>query len=323
MPIDGPVLVTGATGFIGSHVVDALTRQGADLHALVRPGRERLVRGATPWVADLRDADGVARVVAGVRPRVVFHLAGDTAGRGRVDAAAFEDALAVNLAGTLALWRALATEGPALCRVVTAGGLEEYGNGPVPFVETQREQPVSAYSASQVAATHLSQVWHRTHGLPVVVLRFALVYGPGQAATFLIPALIEACLDDRDFALTAGTQTREYVFIDDVVSAVLRAATVPGADGTVLNIGDGVERQVADVAHAVVRRLGCPARLQVGGRAPRTGEVVRMVSDPARAQAVLGWAASTSFDDGLARTIAWHQARAQGRLASPGDSACR
>jgi UDP-glucose 4-epimerase len=309
--ITGPVLVTGATGFIGRHLVDRLVAERLEVHALQRSGGADARPGTTRWSADLRDAAAVADLVARVRPRTVFHLSGHTAGRGRIDGAAVAEAFDVNVGGTLALWRALEADAPALSSVVAVGGLEEYGNGPVPFVETQREQPISAYSASQVAATHLSQYWHRAHGLPVTVLRLALVYGPGQPSTFLVPALIEACLADRPFALTAGTQTREYVYVADVVEGLCRAAVCHDAAGRVVNIGDGVERRVVDVARLVAERAGRPERLQVGSRPPRASEVQRMVSDSTLARQLLGWSATTSFEDGIARTIAWHRRQAQ------------
>lgn len=307
--ITGPVLVTGATGFIGRHLVARLVAERLEVHALQRPGGADASPGISRWSADLRDGPAVADIVARVRPRTVFHLSGHTAGRGRIDGATVAEAFDVNVHGTLALWRAVESHAPDLASAVAVGGLEEYGNGPVPFLETQREQPISAYSSSQVAATHLSQYWHRAHGLPVTVLRLALVYGPGQASTFLVPALIDACLADRPFALTAGTQTREYVYIDDVVEALCRAAVHRHAIGHIVNIGDGIERRVVDVARLVADRTGRPDCLQVGSRPPRASEVLRMVSDTTLARQLLGWTATTRFDDGVSATIAWHERR--------------
>lgn len=309
-PISGPVLVTGARGFIGRHLVARLVTEGHEVHALLRPGGAEAPAGVQVWTGDLRDTAATAAAVAAIRPRTVFHLSGHTAGRGRLDAEAMAESFDVNVGGTRSLWQAVQAHAPAVTRAVAVGGLEEYGNGPIPFVETQREQPVSAYSASQVAATHVSQLWALAHGLPVVVLRLALVYGPGQASTFLVPALIEACLAGRSFPLTAGTQTREYVHVDDVVEALYRAATAADATGRVLNIGDGVERSVADVARLVATSAGRPDCVELGRRPPRLTEVQRMVSDSTLARQILGWTAATRFEDGVALTVAWHRRRA-------------
>ena len=307
----GTVLLTGATGFIGRHVARALLAKGVDVHAVSRTaGGDQVVPGARWWQADLRETPSVRAVVAAVRPTTVVHLAGCAAVRGQTDWAAFEESLAVNLHGALALLESLLDATWPLKRVVCAGGLEEYGNGPVPFVETQREQPVSAYSAVQVALSHSAQMLHRQRGLPCVILRLGLVYGPEQADTFMIPALIEACLAHRPFPMTDGVQTRDYVYVDDVVEAVVRAATADGVDGCVINVSEGVERRVADVADRIVALAGGGDILRLGALPPREGQVRRMVCDSSRARRLLGWRATTPFDTGLQATIRWQRQHA-------------
>ncbi len=267
------------------------------------------VPGARWWRADLRDGGSIRSVIHQVRPEVAFHCGGSTSGRGRSDAAAMTESFAVNLHGSLVLFECL-QESSRVRRVVCVGGLEEYGNGPVPFVETQREAPVSAYSAAQVAMTHAAQMLHRQRGLPCVIVRLGLVYGPEQSSSFLIPALVESCLAGRPFAMTSGEQTRDYVYVEDAADALLRAGFADPAVGEVINVSEGIERRVSDVAQRIVEIGGGRDILRLGALQPRPQEVARMVSDPSRAQHLLGWKASTPFEAGLRATVEWHSRHA-------------
>lgn len=203
-----PVLVTGASGFLGSHVTRRLVREGAEVHALVRRAGGARLADVRPFVteheADVADAAAVTCCVARARPEVVFHLAVDTASRrfGAGDWTTVDRSITVNLRGTLHVLRA-ALECGSVRTFVRAGTLEEYGNGPVPHDETQREEPVSPYSASLVATTHFCQALQRHMDSAVVTLRPTLLYGPSQAADFFIPAVILACLRGEEFAIRA------------------------------------------------------------------------------------------------------------------------
>jgi nucleoside-diphosphate-sugar epimerase len=302
------VLVTGAGGLIGSRLVPALAAEGADVHRLARPGASAPLRDdpgdVTTWECSPTDPAAVAACLAEARPAVVVHLAGDSAVRhGGADPEALRRSVEANLVGTLSLVLAAAAAGTDA--VIRAGGLEEYGLGPVPFAEDQREEPVSPYSASQVAATHYCRMLQRHLAPAIVTLRLALVYGPGQSGGFLVPSLVRACLAGEDFELTGGEQTRDIVFVDDVVQAFLAAARRgPELRGEIVNVGTGVERRVLDVAETVVRLTGSRTRLLRGAAPERAVEIERLVCRTDRARALLGWEAVTELDDGLRQTIA-------------------
>lgn len=308
------VLVTGAAGFLGSHLTRRLLGDGARVHVMLRPGGAcdriaDLMPAMRRWDADLGDTASVERAVAAAAPQVVFHLAGLTGGRGGQEGSA--DHLAqtyeANVAGTVGLLAALLTAAPRLRRIVRTGGLEEYGRGPLPYREDQREAPVSAYSASQVAATHFADMLHRRAGLPIVTLRPALVYGAGQSTSFFIPALIGACLEGRAFEMTAGLQTRDLVYVDDVMEACVAAATVPDIEGRVINVGSGQEYRIRDVAERIVKLIGCGSTLRVGALPDAPGDLARLVCDPSLAASLLQWHPRTSLEEGLAQTIAWYR----------------
>jgi nucleoside-diphosphate-sugar epimerase len=273
----------------------------------------------TCWTGELGDRPAIDRCLDNAHPRIVFHLAGVTAGR-RWHPDAQSDALLansyeVNVGGTLTLLTAIARKRDGIARVIRTGSLEEYGRGPLPFREGQREEPISAYSASQVAATHLADMLHRQLELPVVTLRPALAYGPWQTETFFIPSLIRACLAGSPFEMSAGSQTRDLIHVDDVIEACVRAATAPGIDGQIINVGSGQEHRIRDVAERIVRLTGGRTELRTIVT-PRDPDLERLVCDPSRAARLLDWHAAISLEDGLTRTIAWHR-RAEPRSLAP------
>lgn len=293
------VLVTGAAGFIGSYVADALRRRGAIVFTVVR-------RAARPapglYAGDLRNGAFVASVVRRARPAFVFHLAATRVRE--CGAGDYGDSLDDNLLPAARLLAA-ASSLPALRRVVLIGSSEEYGPGRGPRREGSRENPTNAYAVAKTCTTHLAQALWRARGLPTVVLRPTLVYGPGQPADgMLLPTLVARLVEGRPFAMTSGRQTRDFVYIDDAVDAVLRAATAPRAVGEVLNVGCGRAVRVADAARLAAEMLGRPDLLRIGAVPARAGERMDGRVSIARARETLGWRPAVGLREGLARTIA-------------------
>ena len=314
VPFSGPVLVTGGTGFLGSHLVRALVARGLEVHVPHRPGSDRrrltdVAGRVTFWPLDLTDADGVEATCRAAQPETVVHLAGNTGLRFiKPDLAGVRESVEQSVLGSLNLVLALHRTGAPRI-VVRAGGVEEYGRGPAPFAETQREAPVSPYSASQVAVTHYLQMLQPALAFPVVTLRPALVYGPAQSEEFLIPSLIRHCLEGRDFSMTSGEQVRDLVYVADVVDAVLLAAVRLDLGGRVINVGSGRRHKVAEVARAVVRLSGAAIALRVDPARARASEIQDHCFDTGLAERLLGWRSTTDLEAGLTATIAWYRER--------------
>lgn len=309
----GSVLVTGATGFLGSHLVRRLLAQGQAVHVLTRPDSDfRRLRDCedhlTVWTGDVTDFASVLSACRGARPKTIFHLAGDTSLRAfSGDWASVERAASVGIGGLMNLLRAASEATSDLRYVVRTGGLEEYGAGPSPFVESQREAPCSPYSFAQVAGTHLSQMMQPHLPFAVVTLRPTLIYGPDQSSDFLIPSLIRSLLRGRRFTLTEGRQRRDLLHVDDFVSSALAAAEHDDLRGAVLNIASGEGHAIRDIALRIAMMLEATALLDIGGAPERATEVFDLVGDATLARERLGWRPRVSLEDGLARTIAWHR----------------
>ncbi len=313
------VVVTGAAGFIGSHVTRRLVRDGAAVHAMVRRrGSPRLAdvrRSIVESELDVTDADLVRERFAEVQPEAVIHLAGETSARRFEDSwDALERSFEVNLRGTLNVLRA-AIELDGVRVVVRTGGLQEYGTAQVPYHEAQLEQPVSPYSASQVAATHYCRMLQPHTSVTLVTLRPALVYGPGQSPDFFIPALIDSCLRDVDFEMTSGEQGRDLLHVDDLVEAIMLAVsrTVPG--GAVINLGHGEEHRMVDVARLIVRLARTDARLRIGARPNRAGDLDHLFARNDLAASLLEWHPRVALADGIARTVEWYRAEMAAEVA--------
>ncbi len=302
------VAVTGGTGFIGTHLVRALHARGARVVAVGRREPAAAVPGVEYERLDLARDGAAAAWLARLRPERVFHLAS------AVDTRRDLDAVAVQIRDTqmTAVHVARACLETGVGRLVHVGTCEEYGNGPAPFHESQAAAPVSPYSAAKVAATSFVRTLCASFGLPAVIVRPFLTYGPGQSPKLLIPALIQSALAGRDFEMTPGEQTREFNYVDDIVDGILRAGEVEGIEGEIINIGCGEPHRIGDVAAQVLRLMGDPIALKLGALPYREGETWQFYCSNEKARALLGWQPRTGLEEGLQRTIAWYRDAALG-----------
>lgn len=300
------ILVTGATGMVGANLVHRLVREGATPTVLTRPGsvldrlapvadRIRLVAG------DLTLADSVAACVRKVRPDVVFHLA--TTPFSPPGAVPPEAHFAVNALGTQLLLQAVVEHAPE-ARVLYAGSAASYADGRA-LREDAPLKPGSVYGASKAAASIALGTYARLHRLAAVELRLFTVFGPWERARRLVPHVVLSALEGRPVSLGSAHAQRDFLHVDDVVEAFLLAAARPPAPGSVLNICSGSGRSVGEVAATILRLMGDPVGLEVGGALPRPDEIWEISGDIAAAAAMLGWRPRTTLEDGLARMIHW------------------
>jgi UDP-glucose 4-epimerase len=309
-----PVLVTGGAGFIGSHAADALVAAGAEVHVLddLSGGR----RANVPAQAVLHELDvrspGVRALFEQHRFAAMLHFAAQMDVRRSVADPQFD--AQVNVLGLLNLLEAGRQTG--LERVVFAStGGAIYGepdpsvNGGGPQPETHTERPASPYGITKLVSEHYLRFYESVYGLPYVALRFGNVYGPRQnphGEAGVVAIFTERLLDGKQPVINGpGLQTRDYVFVGDVVRAVTAALEAEGSD--VLNVGTGVETDVVTLFRHLNALTGGHAE-EVHAEA-KPGEQQRSVLDTARIRERLGWQAEVPLEEGLRRTVEWFRAR--------------
>jgi nucleoside-diphosphate-sugar epimerase len=302
-------LITGASGFIARHLAPALVALGCEPVLLSRaPERERGGDGGGPrWLeTDPKDASRLEAILRDEAPDVVFHLAGT---RGRGARSPFLTCAEANLCDTLRLLEGARHAAPA-ARVLLAGSAEEYGDQPGAQVETLPLQPTTPYGLSKAAATRFAQAMHAQAGSPVVTLRLFTVYGPGQPRDMFVAEAVDCAVRDLPFRMSRGEQRRDLVFVRDVVDALVAAASAPGIDGTVINVGSGQAHRLRDVAHRIWELSDSRAPLLVGAREAGPSECADTWADVARARDLLGWQPRFTLERGLEETIRWAREQA-------------
>jgi UDP-glucose 4-epimerase len=294
-------VVTGGAGFIGSNVVDALLERGDDVHVLddlSRGKRENVADGAQLHEGDIRQ--DIAALFADVKPDVCFHLAAQIDVRVSVERPELD--ADVNVVGTLQVLEAARAYGTKLVFSSTGGAIYGECDGPAP--EDHPRAPLAPYGVSKLAAEEYIAAYNRLYGSTHVSLRYGNVYGPRQdphGEAGVVAIFMNALRDGKTPRIYGdGSQTRDYVFVGDVVAATLTAAEHAGG---VLNIGTGVETSVLDLYERTQRAAGIERAAEHADARP--GELQRSVLDPSLAARELGWRPAHSLDDGLAATWTW------------------
>jgi dTDP-glucose 4,6-dehydratase len=307
------VLVTGASGFIGSHLTEALAARGASVRAFVRynsRGDAGFLKDSDPHLldsleivmGDLRDPQAMLQAARGMQ--VVFHL-------GALIAIPYSylhpyEVAETNVMGTLNVLAAALEAGVE--RMVHTSTSEVYGTArSVPIDEAHPLQGQSPYSASKIGADKLAEAYHLSFGLPVVTIRPFNTFGPRQSARAVIPTIITQALTQTTIRLGSTDTRRDFTYIEDTVSGFLRGAEAPGVEGGTYNLGTGREVTIAEVVELVVQKVGRPVIIETDPERlrPEKSEVLRLLSDNSLAGRELGWSPQIPFEEGIGRTIAW------------------
>ncbi|RWE37405.1 SDR family NAD(P)-dependent oxidoreductase [Mesorhizobium sp.] len=313
------VLVTGADGFIGSHLTEALVRGGADVTALALynsfdshgwlddlpdgiRNQLKLVRG------DVRDSGFVNRIVVG--QAVVFHLAALIAIP--YSYAAAQSYVETNVMGTLNVLEAARQWD--IERVVHTSTSEVYGTAlTMPISESHPLQGQSPYSASKIGADMMAESYARSFDVPVVVLRPFNTFGPRQSERAIVPTIIRQALDPKCAAIMVGdtSPVRDLTFVEDTAAAFLAAGSAELEFGHAYNAGSQRAVTISDVLDLVLELSGSnkPVHRDESRLRPQNSEVRALLANSSRLETATGWKAQTSLREGLSRTIAWWRKR--------------
>lgn len=308
------VLVTGAGGFIGSHLTERLVRDGHEVRALVRyNGRDdhghldrlepEVRRSIEVHRGDLKDPEAVRKAVVG--RSWVFHL-------GALIAIPYSyqnplDVVQTNVLGTAHVLDACRAS-DALERVVLTSTSEVYGTAQyVPIDEKHPLRGQSPYAASKIGADALGESYHRSFGLPVAVLRPFNTFGPRQSARAIIPTIISQALSRPVVRLGSLEPRRDLTYVKDTAAGFVAVAGCDAAVGRVVNVGRGEDVTIGTLVERIGARLGVPIRVETDPQRvrPAASEVGRLLADTALARELMGWQPRYSLDQGLDETIAW------------------
>lgn len=313
------VLVTGAGGFIGSHLVERLAAEGVQVRAFVRynsRGDPGLLRRLPEEVfarlevigGDLRDGQAVKAAVTGCE--VVFHL-------GALISIPYSylhpvEVAETNFLGTMNVLSACRET--SVARLIHTSTSEVYGTArQVPISEAHPLQGQSPYSASKIGADKMVESFHCTYGLPAVTVRPFNTYGPRQSARAVIPAIICQALTRDTIRLGNMETIRDFTYIHDTVAGFLAAAWAEGVEGETINLGTGEEIRIGTLAEKIIAMVGRKVEITRDERRlrPEKSEVMRLISDNRLAWECLGWRPEVALEAGLRQTIEWIAAHSE------------
>ncbi len=306
------VLVTGAGGFIGSHLVEQCVERGCTVKALVRYNSKNLwgwlenlacIQEIEVITGDVRDYDAVTKAMEGCD--AVFHLAALIGiPYSYVSPLAY---IRTNIEGTYNILEAARSLG--LANVLITSTSETYGTAQyVPIDEYHPSVGQSPYAASKIAADKMIESFTRSFGLPAITVRPFNTYGPRQSTRAVIPTIITQALHGKVIRLGSLSPVRDLTYVGDTVAGFLAAAGAPAAaDGTVVNLGTGMGVCIGDLAKTIFEILGgsFEIRTEEARQRPALSEVMELISDNSRARASLGWSPRVALRQGLEQTIAW------------------
>lgn len=305
------VVVTGAGGFIGSHLAEALTKSGARVRAFVHYN----ALGTWGWLdhsdiakemeviaGDIADSDSVRAALKD--QEIVFHLAALIAIPYSYTAP--RSYFRTNVEGTLNVVQAAREFG--LSRIIHTSTSEVYGTARIaPIPESHPLQGQSPYSASKIGADKAAESFQLAFNVPVVTVRPFNTFGPRQSARAVIPTIITQCLSGDSVRLGSLTPTRDLNFVSNTVDGFMAAALAPNAVGQTVNLGSGREISVGDLAQLIAKLVGKSIQIQCDEQRvrPKNSEVERLLADNRLALSLLNWKPKVSLEEGLEKTIDW------------------
>jgi UDP-glucose 4-epimerase len=290
------ILVTGASGFIGSHLCRRLCKAGAEVHAISRTKHSKNANGLRWWQGDLAELKTVQKLLATIKPDLIFHLASLVAGARDMDLVM--PMLRSNFLSTLNLLTVAA--GLGCRRFILTGSQDE------PEIGDPEAVPCSPYAAAKWASSAYGRMFHTLYQLPVVMLRVFMVYGPAQQdLRKLIPYVTLSLLRGEAPKLSSGQRQVDWIYVEDVVEGLLAAAQAVGVEGKMIDIGSGTLVSVRNVVEQLVHLINSQIEPLFGAIADRPLEQVR-IADLIESHTLIGWQPTIPLGEGLRRTVEWY-----------------
>ena len=282
------ILITGATGFLGSNLLERL-REDSGLAVFAKK-------------FDLTNSQDVISYIKISKPDIVYHLGALVDLTRSFDIA--RKTAEANIVGTVNLLEACMKH--PVKKFIFASTEEVYGEGRLPYKETDGVNPPSPYAVTKLIGEHLVRLYASRISENSLVLRIGTMYGPHQPERRFIYQIIHKALNNEDIPLTAGTNTRDYIYVDDVVEALVSAKeTTYSEPFEIINVGSGHMTSLTQLAEVIVEASGSSSRLRTGVIPDRIGEAKEWLSDITKVKKILGWVPKTDIQTGIKKTIVW------------------
>ena len=300
MEKSGRLLIVGGTGFIGKNLVIHAVQADykVSVLSLNKPAKNQSIKDVSYIQADITDVIALKNKLSDIIFDYVVNLSG------YIDHSNFleggKQVLDMHFLGVQNIFQCL--DWKQLKRFVQIGSSDEYGNLPAPQHEGLRESPISSYSLGKVASTQLLQMLHRTQDLPVVILRLFLVYGVGQDDKRFLPQVIQGCLSNNPFPVSAGKQLRDFCYIDDISQGILLSLTNDKVNSEIINLASGIPITIKEVVESVKSAVG-QGKPEFGKVPYRKGENMSLYADTSKASDLLDWMPKMILDEGIKRTV--------------------
>ena len=296
------ILITGAGGFIGLNLIESLLKQNCEIAVIDRSVKKynNLIK---QYNGDITNYEFVLETIINFQPTNIFHLAAYKERSSKVED--LRNFLSINLTGTLNLYEALLKIN-CVSSVVTLGSTDEYGDCTSSYVENLKEKPTTAYGFSKLCVTKLSEFFYKNFNLPVTVLRPTIVYGPRQGMEMFIPSLINTLVKGDFYKMTKGEQLRDFIYIDDLIEAMLISENNEEFNGEIFNIGSGRSIKIRTVAELITNELGKKHLLKIGAIEYREREIMHYKTSIEKVTKTMNWSPEISFEKGMRLTIEYY-----------------
>jgi UDP-glucose 4-epimerase len=290
------VLITGASGFLGTHLCDRLCRNGAEVYAISRQIRTSEHPNLHWWQSNLEDLEAVEKLLTKIQPDIIFHLSGNVTG-----AAGSELVLSTYHSLLTSTVNILTVASNIGCdRLVLIGSLEE------PDSSNHQIVPASPYAAAKWASSAYGRMFHQLYQTPVVIARTFMTYGPGQPTHKIIPSVILSLLQNQPPKLASGKREVDWIYIDDVITGLIATAKMPNIEGSTFDLGSGILIPIRQVVEKITDLLGAPVQPLFGVLPDRPVEKVT-IANTSITQTQLNWQPVTTLEKGLLQTIDWYK----------------
>ena len=293
------ILVIGSSGYVGSNLIKRLSHDNSNIYGIQRSDKNILDANVQIRNCDIRNFEKLNKIINDINPAYIFHMAGNTSRSISLDT--LDEIIDVNLVGTLNVLKSCSGLN-ALKSLVVFGTSEEYGNANDAYREELKEDPISPYSFSKTASYYLCKLFYNMCGVPFIFLRPSLIYGPGQPDTMFIPSLISALKENREFKMTAGEQSRNFIYIGDAIECAIRAATSENCIAEIINIGNE-NAKIIDIARSISTMMGKAHLIKPGEIDYRENEIMNYKLDCTKMHQRLNWKPQVCLKDGLKKTI--------------------